>query len=96
MPYGVIYKAINLVNGKMYIGQTVQKLEHRKWKHYSEAKNSSLIFHRAIMKYGKDNFKWVIVDEANSKEELSEKEVYWIKRFNTYSNGYNMTLVEKV
>jgi hypothetical protein len=41
---------------------------------------------------GKENFEWLIIDSAESQEELDYKETYWIKFFNTYGqDGYNMT-----
>ena len=50
----------------------------------------------AIRKYGWNNIAWDIIDNAETIEELNEKEVYWIKYYNTYiglknANGYNMT-----
>lgn len=53
-------------------------------------------FYRAIRKYGEDSFVWEIIDHADSKEELNQKEEYWIRELNTCtldcnSHGYNMT-----
>lgn len=99
MTYGIIYKATNLVNGKIYIGQTVEDLPERVRKHLYEAhskRDSNVVFHRAIRKYGDDNFLWDIIDYADSKQELDVKEEYWINKYNSHihikkSNGYNMT-----
>lgn len=94
---GVIYKATNTVNGKVYIGQTIEGFERRMKKHLYLAENGGqTIFYKAIRKYGEENFIWEIVGVATSKEELDEKEIFWIKELNSYafnenSNGYNMT-----
>lgn len=98
MSYGIIYKAINLVNSKVYIGQTINTLEYRKLKHMNKSKhNCDTIFCRAIRKYGELNFDWSIIDSAESQDELNEKEIYWIDFYKSHifrddSNGYNMTL----
>ena len=91
--YGIIYKATNKVNGKMYIGQTAQSLNKRISKHINDALNNryNSYFHRAIRKYGKENFKWEIITECNSQEELNKAEVEMIEKYNTFESGYNLT-----
>jgi hypothetical protein len=96
-PYGVIYLAINKINGKKYIGQTQTTLETRIQRHYNRAKYENTIFYQAIRKYGKSAFDWKIIDTANFADELNKKEIYWIKQHRTFvdwenSCGYNMTL----
>lgn len=95
----IIYKATNLVNGKIYIGQTVRQFEVRKNRHINDAFkcNSTTAFHRALRKYGNANFNWEVIDISETEEELNQKEVYWISFYNSYalvenSNGYNMTI----
>uniref|UniRef100_A0AB39C730 GIY-YIG nuclease family protein n=1 Tax=Bacillus phage KoopaTroopa TaxID=3234046 RepID=A0AB39C730_9CAUD len=90
----IIYKVTNVVNGKIYIGQTVQELWARKSGHKSHALTElkDNIFSRAIRKYGWDNFKWEIIDNANNKEELNKKEIHWIGHYKSHGvNGYNET-----
>lgn len=94
---GVIYKVTNLINGKVYIGQTIN-FPKRKIKHLSDVKlnkeNDTSVFHRAIRKYGEENFSWEILEEISS-EELDNREKYWIHFFDSYiehNKGYNMTL----
>jgi group I intron endonuclease len=91
----IIYKATNLINNKIYIGQTTQTLERRKRQHEESIhyKAKCRVFARAILKYGKENFKWEIIDYAKSIEELNQKESYWIKKLDSIvddGKGYNL------
>lgn len=86
---GVIYKATCIITGKSYIGQTKRSLEKRKHQH--ENSSDTYYFHRALKKYGKENFEWVILEECDNTE-LDTREKYWIQFYNTYEKGYNSTL----
>ncbi len=90
---GCVYKAENKVNGKCYIGKTVETIESRIVKHEWNANNSSeYAFHRALRKYGFDNFEWEILYESNDEEELEGAEIFYIEDYESFgSNGYNMT-----
>jgi len=81
----VIYKITNLINGKIYIGQDS--------KNNPEYLGSGAIIKRAIKKYGKENFKKEIIDWSNNKNDLNNKEIFWIKEYNStnHSIGYNIT-----
>jgi len=88
----IIYKVTNKKSGNSYIGKTEKSLEKRKKGHFKKAKrNPNSIFHKALKSYGKENFKWEIIYEADDINELNEKEKYYIKEFNTFEHGYNMT-----
>jgi len=91
--YGIIYKATNKVNGKSYIGQTINPLKERIFKHIDDILNSryNSYFHRAIRKYGKENFDWKIIAECDSLEELNKIEIEMIEKHNTFEDGYNLT-----
>ena len=85
--YGCIYKLTNLVNGKIYIGQST-KIEDVSNRIY---KGSGVIIGKAIKKYGWDNFKSKIIDYADNQNELNEKEPRYIKEYNSLApNGYNL------
>lgn len=88
MKTGIIYKHTNKINGKSYIGQTVQTMEQRLKQHLKNKKNHNFI--NAINKYGIDEFHSEIIEEVDENK-LDEKEIYWIAYCNTYNNGYNMT-----
>ncbi len=91
-PYGIIYKCTNIVNDKIYIGQTINTLDKRIVGHMHDAKYKPNYFHNALNKYGYKNFTWEVIDEALSKDELDLKEIRWIKYYNSFGeNGYNLT-----
>lgn len=90
--FGIVYKATNKINNKIYIGQTVRELETRKNEHKRHASKYNYIFYNAIKKYGFDSFEWETIDIAKSIEELNDKEKYWVNYYNSIdiSYGYNM------
>ena len=87
---GIIYCAYNKVNQKRYIGQTIQRLCERRGAHYS--KISAPYFHHALMKYERTDWDWKIIDYGDNQEELNNKEVFWIRFFDTTNSqkGYNI------
>lgn len=91
--YGIVYCSLNKENGKVYIGQTKYLLEERKRTHLNDCKkNFKSHFHYGLKK-DSNRFIWEIIDVANTFEELQEKEIYWIKYFqsNNPIYGYNLT-----
>lgn len=92
---GVIYCYTNLINGKKYIGQTINPTQ-RYNSHTSAAFNPKdseydSIIHRAFRKYGLNNFSYEILAEADTIEELNGLEMYFIAHYNTQvPNGYNI------
>ena len=88
-----IYKITNIQNNKVYIGQTIRPVQDRFNRHLNDALHNIIDTHfaRAIRKYGKDNFSWEIIDTANTQEELTIKERYWIQYYNSAKEGYNET-----
>ena len=87
----LVYKAVNKVNGKVYVGQTSKTLEERVFEHYKSSKKPKSIFHRALAKYGVLGFDWVILQEnINSKAELDILEVQYQHQYKVVEEGYNM------
>lgn len=93
----IVYKITNKVNGKCYIGQTIKSLEERMIQHVTRVgrkKPVSTYLHKAMKGHGVENFKAEILCECNTKEEMNEKEAYYITYFDTFfmkGKGYNMT-----
>ena len=76
-----IYLTTNKINGKKYIGQ-----------HYGELDDkylgSGVVFSRALLKYGKENFERKIL-EITTKDEVNEREKYYINLYNAvFSDDY--------
>lgn len=87
----IVYKATNKVNGKCYIGQTRHSLERRKSSHLRNAKKGvNTHFYNAIRKYGEENFEWEIICSTNDKKRLNELETFYITKYDSIKNGYNM------
>ena len=86
---GIIYKITNKVNNKSYIGQTRYTIEFR-WKQHQHKKDNTY-FHNAIHKYGVENFSIEILEECNI-EDLNQKEIFYIAKYDTFKNGYNLTI----
>ncbi len=86
-PY--IYKIVNSVNGKIYVGQTRNPLR-RCWGHLN-SKSHCLILRNALNKYGKDSFDFQIIEQCENQIEANRREVCWIKRLKSrVPNGYNI------
>lgn len=88
-----IYKITNIINNKIYIGQTIRPIEARFRRHINDAINNKLDTHfaRAIRKYGAENFVCEVIDTATNQDELNKKERYWIQYYNSVKDGYNET-----
>ena len=84
----VIYKITNLLNEKIYIGQTKQSIEKRFLQH-SKA-NSPL--GQAMRECGLENFTIEVIERCKNQNELNEREKFWIKVLKSKSpNGYNLS-----
>lgn len=88
---GFIYKITNKRNNHSYIGQTNISIEQR-WRDHCRVSfnpNSDeyeFPLHRAIRKYGKENFNIELLEECDN---LNDREIFWIAKLNTYEDGYN-------
>lgn len=90
-----IYKITNTINNKSYIGQAYD-IERRWSRHRSSAFNINsntydYYISRSFRKYGLDSFVFEIIEECFI-EELNEKEIFYIEKYNTFNNGYNSTM----
>jgi group I intron endonuclease len=83
----IVYRIINKINGKEYIGQTIKTLKRR----WTEHCCAGSILYKAIKKYGKENFTQSIIHTCDNIEDLNLAEEYFIEYYNTMSpNGYNL------
>ena len=78
MRTGIIYRATNLINGKCYVGQTIQTLEKRIIAHYAKSKTINYKFSNSLRKYKKEDWKWEIILENVAFEHLNELEMFLI------------------
>lgn len=86
-----IYRILNLVNGKMYIGQSID-VKARIRSHKSKLNKNIHINTRLNHdwnKYGKENFKFELIEKC-LKVDLNEREIYWIKFYDSCDSGYNL------
>ena len=88
----IIYKITNLINNKIYIGQTTETLAQRFKRHCGYQLNDNTYLHRAMKKYGVENFIIEQIDEANNQNDLDELELYWMDYYKSYDVeiGYNV------
>ena len=85
--YNFVYKTTNLVNGKIYIGQ------HKTNNLEDGYIGSGVSFSRAVAKYGKENFKFEIIESClPCRHHLNSREIHWIAFYNSTKKeiGYNI------
>ena len=83
-----IYKITNKINGKSYVGQSVNI--HKRWT--SEKNNAfnpnaheyNYPISRAFRKYGVENFSFEIIEQCSIGDDLDAKERHWIDIYDTY------------
>jgi len=80
----IIYEIKNKINGKSYIGQHSSNELGSYW-------GSGKLIKRAIEKHGIENFERTILEKCSNKNELNEREIYWIKEKDSIKTGYNLT-----
>ena len=98
---GFIYKITNQVNKRVYVGQTKQPIQRRFREHKQSAKNNKkkgYKLYNAMDKYGVDKFSIKVIETVQAstvselKSLLNEREMYWIKQYDSYNSGYNSNL----
>jgi len=82
----IIYKIINNVNGKFYIGKTIKSAEERFKRHYYNHQKQNTHLYKSMRKHGFENFSFEIIEEVVG--DINERECYWIEHLNPH---YNMT-----
>jgi group I intron endonuclease len=90
--FGFIYKITNLLNGKIYVGQTTQRPAKRWASHKAGVKNPKWPIHRAIARHGAENFDFAVIEECQDRETLDQAECRWIAELRSKKpGGYNVT-----
>lgn len=86
-----IYRITNTINGKVYIGQTIQKNPKMRWyDHLSHARRGTKShLYDSIRKYGVEAFTWEVIDQATSIDELNNKEEKWVDHYKQITEVYN-------
>lgn len=81
------------ISDKSYIGYTKSTMIDRWDAHVYDAfkKNSTFAFHRALRKYGIENFDHQILEECCDLASAKRQEIFWIAVKKSFENGYNMT-----
>ena len=75
-----IYKIINLINGKLYIGKTSKTIHERFVRHKQMARNKvNRVLYDAINKYGEDNFIIDLIEDVDGDGDLEE--IKWISYY---------------
>ena len=83
-------------NKIVYVGQT-NNLEYRHKQHikYDPYNPNNHEYNyplsRGIRKYGEDEYELIILEDDLLQSQLNEREIYWIKFYDTYFNGYNQS-----
>lgn len=87
--YGYIY-CLTFPNGKKYVGQSIRQWAKR-WLGHQNTNKCPALKH-ALYKYGADNISWELLVYADSREELDQLEIKYIRNLNTLApRGYNLT-----
>ncbi len=89
----IVYLITNKINGKRYVGQTIQPMVKRFRQHCCSSvdRSQKSAIKDAILKYGKESFEIKILAKCDSVEQMNSRESYYIRLLRTSSpNGYNM------
>lgn len=89
---GTIYLIRNTINGKVYIGQTIQNPQKRFMDHFRQKRKDTILLTKARDKYGKESFVLEILEsDIDSREKLNEREAYYIALYKSQVPlGYNI------
>lgn len=92
---GIIYKIVNLVNGKVYIGQTKSPIHKRKGQHFRELEqgvHGNPRLQNSYNKYGKDNFELTVLKTGIAIEDLDAQEAEFMEKYQSLDKkiGFNI------
>lgn len=91
-----IYAIKNKINNKFYIGISIDI--KRRWlthvRDFNKQQHYNEYLQNAWHKYGGENFEFIILEQLENIDNhlLNEKEKFWIENYNSYNDGYNLTI----
>jgi group I intron endonuclease len=85
-----IYIITNKTNKKQYVGQTWNTIKNRWMEHCCPSETGCKKLHRAIKKYGKENFDIYFLTVCGTQETANYWEDFFIEKYNTIKTGYNL------
>jgi group I intron endonuclease len=91
---GFIYRIVNQVNGKKYVGQTTQESPQKRWVQHLKSINNGRgcpILRKAVKKYGSENFKFEVICECENSELNDREKTFIISENSLWPNGYNVS-----
>lgn len=87
-----IYKIVNDINNKIYVGKTLHSIDKRFREHCRDSKkekNEKRPLYLAMNKYGIEHFHIFLLEETDNPE---EREKFWIEKLQSFKYGYNATI----
>lgn len=87
-----IYKIINDINNKIYVGKTLHSIDKRFKEHCRDSqkeRNEKRPLYLAMNKYGIEHFHISLLEETDNPE---EQEKFWIEKLQSFKYGYNATM----
>lgn len=97
MKYSGIYKIRNLLNGKVYIGQSID-INNRFRVHKNIIRSTKVFRHllyKAFNKYGIENFEFNVIEHVEDTNLLDQREQHWLDYYNSYNPEYGYNLRPK-
>lgn len=90
-----IYAIMNLVNGKVYVGKS-ERMSKRIMAHYgrlNKGKHRNKHLQSSFDIYGKESFIAYSLEVVDDHQNLSERELFWATKYNSFQEGYNMATI---
>lgn len=87
-----VYRIVNLVNGKIYVGQTKEGFQRRFWLHRWQLRNGShdnRYLQNAWNKYGEGNFEFQVLEVLDT-DRIDDREIYWIAYYRKHGGCYSI------
>lgn len=85
-----IYKMLNQINGKIYVGQTWRTIQKRFGIHKQPSYKGCINLHNALNKYGRDKFTIELITICGTQDAADYWERFFILKYNSIDNGYNL------